>query len=67
MDASLLRQIVTNTEPKHVFSFIVSGNVSQILTRFNPPTVWGERFAKKLLFDPFVLFLVTVAMFFVGS
>ena len=37
MDASLLRKIATNTEPKHGFSFIVSGNDSQILTRFNPP------------------------------
>lgn len=37
MDASLLQQIATNTEPKQGFSFIVSGNDSQILTRFNPP------------------------------
>ena len=37
MDDSLLRKIATNTEPKHGFSFIVSGNDSQILTRFNPP------------------------------
>ncbi|CAG2226864.1 unnamed protein product [Mytilus edulis] len=37
MDKTLLQQIATNTDPKQGFSFIVSGNDSQILTRFNPP------------------------------
>ena len=37
MDTSLLRRIADNTDPKQGFSFIVSGNNSQILTRFNPP------------------------------
>lgn len=37
MDNTLLQQIANNTDPKHGFSFIVSGNDSQILTRFNPP------------------------------
>ena len=36
MDTSLLRRIVNNTAPKQGFFFIVSGNNSQILTRFNP-------------------------------
>ena len=37
MDNTLLQQIANNTDIKHGFSFIVSGNDSQILTRFNPP------------------------------
>ena len=37
MDTSLLRRIADNTDPKQGFSFIVSGNASSILTRFNPP------------------------------
>ena len=36
MDNTLLQQIANNTDPKHGFSFIVSGNDSPILTRFNP-------------------------------
>ena len=36
MHASPLRKIATNTERKHGFSFIVSGNDSQILRRFKP-------------------------------
>ena len=37
MDNTLLQRIANNTDPKQGFSFIVSGNRSQILIRFNPP------------------------------
>ena len=37
MDSSLLRRIADNTNPKHGFSFVVSGNASSILTRFSAP------------------------------
>ena len=37
MDNTVLQRIAKNTDPKQGFSFIVSGNHSQILTRFNPP------------------------------
>ena len=37
MGNTLLQQIVDNTDPKQGFSFIVSGNDSRILNRFNSP------------------------------
>ena len=37
VDTTLLQGIANGTDPKQGFSYIVSGNDSQILTRFNPP------------------------------
>lgn len=42
MNNTLLQQIADNTDSKQGFSFIVSGNDSRILTRFNPPLLLKE-------------------------